>query len=752
MNNEQSFENPDEHSNQSEANQLEVSDVDRNHVRGLMYTLVTICVFCASILLGPDEHILPADGKLTIPIVNLDIKQGSFLYFGPVIIISVSIYTYLFLLKILARVKRGREYSDQYIFTMKNPAAQVSTYCIFFWLPSLVLFAFAIKALPRPESAYLLGVSLIFLIFIVALQLLIQIYQFNFLGIIAAGVFCTSLVLFGFVGDGGWLNWVRMAVNTHQEMALEQVDFKGRDLRDVEIINAKAESMILTMADLRDVVIKDSGLTEARLEHANLGKARLICADLMDANFDNANLQDATLIFTNFRGATFREANLRDATFYAAAKVACKKYGLKRTSLFEANLEKADLSRANLSKASLSFIKLNGARLFEAKMIGASVQQSSFIESDKTKSNLTKADLRCSEFVGATMNGAILRRAELGGTDLTKAKLANADLTRANFDSVYCSESCIDVYIDKPKNCTAKKVRNQQEGCSCDSNGEAKRAAKLVDTNLQFADLSKASLEGVNLTEADLRGANLSGSILSGATLIEADLRGANLSGASLSGAKLKDSDLSFAKLISIKGDPASICEQLKKAKNWKASIRDKHLECDQKSLNFESLRKISHSNDKQVRDDFRRVFEEFVRSSLKKPFEKIEGKSVFQFLDGANLSGFDLRRVNLKDIWLNNANLDRSNLTGTNLKGARFGKASLQKTIFRNADLEGAFLKDANLHKADLRGANLNGVIGLTCKQLRSAINWAESYRNPELLGCEGSNPKGAYPRIKTF
>ena len=37
-------------------------------------------------------------------------------------------YTYLFLLKILARVKAGLESSDQYIFTMQHPAAQIATY------------------------------------------------------------------------------------------------------------------------------------------------------------------------------------------------------------------------------------------------------------------------------------------------------------------------------------------------------------------------------------------------------------------------------------------------------------------------------------------------------------------------------------------------------------------------------------------------------------------------------------------------
>ncbi len=68
---------------QTEAAIPEASDVDLNHVRRLMYTLVTVCVFRASVLLWPDEQILPADGDLKIPIFDLTVKPGSFLYIGP---------------------------------------------------------------------------------------------------------------------------------------------------------------------------------------------------------------------------------------------------------------------------------------------------------------------------------------------------------------------------------------------------------------------------------------------------------------------------------------------------------------------------------------------------------------------------------------------------------------------------------------------------------------------------------------------
>ena len=717
----------------SQAVKPEKTDVDFNHVRGLMYALVTICVFCASILLGPDAQILPADGELKLPILDLTIKQGSFLYFGPIIIICVSMYTYLFLLKILPGVNQRHEYSDKFIFTMKNPAAQIATYCIFFWLPTLILFAFALKALPRPESENLLGVALIFLIFTVSIQLLLRRFPFHFMNIVTVSIFCAVLVLYGLVGDSGWLGKARLELHEWRPMALDGADLKKRDLQGVEIRHVKAESIMLKDADLRDALIKDAYLPYAILENADLRDATVDCTSLKFANLQKADLRNSTIRVTNFKNAKFRLAKLRYASFYALEdEVTCSRKRLAQTALHDATLEEADLSHANLSKVSLLRTTFNGANLEDAKIIGAEITESNFSERTFLKTGLTKltrlsrADLRCSSLEDATMKRAVMIEAELGGTNLTRANLANADLSGANFDSLNCSKSCIDGYINNEQ-CSGSNIRAGEEGCDCDQGDKENIATTLLAfTKLPFANLRGASLKKVNLTGADLRGANLQ----------DTDFDGADLTGANLLLAKFSNTD-------------NLDCPELEKAKYWKAAIREKKLECGYPYLDFEGLTGGSKKILKQRLEDLHRTLEAFAQWSRKEPRDPIERKAqreTYVKMANAEMSGIHLMKLNLEGLYLNGVKLGKAWLSGTNLKDAKLKNADLQGAVLvgtdlRGADLTGSMMAGAVLNEADLDKTTLHGVTGLRCKHLTVAKNWRNSYRDDELI-CGASLP----------
>lgn len=89
--------------------------------------------------------------------------------------------------------------------------------------------------------------------------------------------------------------------------------------------------------------------------------------------------------------------------------------------------------------------------------------------------------------------------------------------------------------------------------------------------------------------------------------------------------------------------------------------------------------------------------------------------------LKGANLSGRDLRSVNLSGADLTGADLSGCDLRLADLSSAKLTGANLQDADLRNADLTNADLTGANLADADLRqvdlstaqlaGANLSGV-----------------------------------------
>jgi arabinogalactan oligomer / maltooligosaccharide transport system substrate-binding protein len=75
--------------------------------------------------------------------------------------------------------------------------------------------------------------------------------------------------------------------------------------------------------------------------------------------------------------------------------------------------------------------------------------------------------------------------------------------------------------------------------------------------------------------------------------------------------------------------------------------------------------------------------------------------------LDGADLSGADLRGVNLAGVTVDGANLTNARLSGATLTGA-----SLSDAILAGADLTGARLGGAILTSADLNGAYLRNAI----------------------------------------
>ena len=112
-------------------------------------------------------------------------------------------------------------------------------------------------------------------------------------------------------------------------------------------------------------------------------------------------------------------------------------------------------------------------------------------------------------------------------------------------------------------------------------------------------------------------------------------------------------------------------------------------------------------------------------------------------------LSGADLRRANLNEANfsatdlrgadLRAASLLRTNLRGARLAGANLGGADLRDAMLQNADLSNADLSGAQLEEADLTNARLNGArlhdADLRRVNLRAAIVTAGLVLTPGLL-----------------
>lgn len=84
----------------------------------------------------------------------------------------------------------------------------------------------------------------------------------------------------------------------------------------------------------------------------------------------------------------------------------------------------------------------------------------------------------------------------------------------------------------------------------------------------------------------------------------------------------------------------------------------------------------------------------------------------------GANkdMSGFDLKRLDLSDMFLkggnfSKSNLERSNFSGANLTSANFKESYLRKVNFNQSNIDGADFTGADITDADFTGVNLKNV-----------------------------------------
>jgi len=104
------------------------------------------------------------------------------------------------------------------------------------------------------------------------------------------------------------------------------------------------------------------------------------------------------------------------------------------------------------------------------------------------------------------------------------------------------------------------------------------------------------------------------------------------------------------------------------------------------------------------------------------------------------NLSGEQLRQMNLEAANLPEANLERADLSGAKLQGANLVLSNLEDARLQGANLQGAYAKRANLARAKLNGAKLQGadlsMSNLQEAQLRGADLSGATLQEAKLAG----------------
>lgn len=99
--------------------------------------------------------------------------------------------------------------------------------------------------------------------------------------------------------------------------------------------------------------------------------------------------------------------------------------------------------------------------------------------------------------------------------------------------------------------------------------------------------------------------------------------------------------------------------------------------------------------------------------------------------LHGAVLNWADFAQADLRSANLGAAELEQANFAGADLTFANLVGADLQGAQFGDANLDSAALEGADLQAADLREAR-----NLVCRQLTTALNWDQAFRD-EQMAC---------------
>ena len=274
-----------------------------------------------------------------------------------------------------------------------------------------------------------------------------------------------------------------------------------------------------TGADLSGVDLNGADLRGALLEKVDLRRAQL-----RGTLFDGAVLTRADLTGADTSGATFSAANLGEARLGGLRLAGAD---LRGCVLVKADLHGADLTGANLSRARLVDAVLSNANLTNARAIDARL----------TGVQLDGARLTGSDFSKATFQGVNLSNLDFSGANLERAEFIDCDGVRASFAGAHMHN--------------ARFAKAAKQGWF--------EGASFAGADLSRASLGGLQIAGADFTDANLDTANLSGVTADGAKFvramardsiwIRASLKGADLSNANLLGATMKNADLCHASL-----------------------------------------------------------------------------------------------------------------------------------------------------------------------------------------------------------
>ena len=257
-------------------------------IRKTMFVIITYSFFCILTLSSPDVSLLAVDAKIRVPFAGTNVNYSLFLLIGPLILIGIVIYLYIFLDYYYKLERRDDTLPLPFLFNMNT--AKKFTQIIFYLLPFTTLCFFIWKALPRPNDAYL--VMLLTLSYCIGSLWAKMNMEDSRLSEVSKKSYLIAFwaaVLFFFVQAYNIKPFFSRPLNLYKAN-LANHDLKGTDLKGSDLTLAILSGSKLSSAYLDNAILKN-----ANLENSDLTKTSFLYADFTETNLKDANLKGSDL-------------------------------------------------------------------------------------------------------------------------------------------------------------------------------------------------------------------------------------------------------------------------------------------------------------------------------------------------------------------------------------------------------------------------------------------------------------------------
>jgi len=496
------------------------------------------------------------------------------------------------------------------------------------------------------------------------------------------------------------------------------IDLRKADLRKADLYGAHLQGVDLTGSDLRGATLKYSHF--GNLERVNFDDCKgesVYLQNLQQCTFRNAELEDTWMFDADAKrveACDFTAAKMRNTRFGRGTLVDCKFAG---ADLSDSELEAAVFERADFTKADLSRVHAS-----TAKFAGCTF----------AKANLSRADLRGAALAGADLRNANLREAVLSEADLTGANVAGADFQ----DAVLTGTKLQGLDLSKARNFKPPVAR--AVGPKLQELAAAAAGAKEFVTSAEI-DLGQDEFARLQVSVV--------GRFLGAHSRYFRD--GSDVSDR-VSAPTFEQGLLNLAdrwpkatlRLDSIRAKGSKTVRGPKLKELAAAAWAETFGVADLSPQQLQAQRASQHAAALSERDALMKK----IRAQGVKAWNGIDFRLRRRIeLQGADLSGAKLDKVNMCGYDFKGANFSNSSLIEAELWNSEFPKgvfsgANLERCSFENSVLNGANFQKANLTGANLANSKLLGA-DFTGAKLKDASFAAAQYDQTTIF------PKGFAP-----